>query len=146
MTTLAQDRKLAAPVVEPGTEAFWNATAEGKLLIKRCEACSRLHWYPRALCPHCLSDRTAWVQSSGHGTIHSFSVTRRPGPAYAIAYVTLDDGVTMLTNIVDCDLDAIRIGDRVQVVFKPTEGGGAVPMFKPSRATSAAALPAPNDR
>jgi uncharacterized OB-fold protein len=128
---MAQDRKLAAPVIEPGTEAFWNAAAAGELLIKRCDACGQVHWYPRALCPHCLSDRTEWLQASGRGTIYSYSVTRKPGPPYAIAYVTLDEGVTMLTNIVDCDLDAIRIGDRVQVVFKPAEGGGAVPMFGP---------------
>jgi uncharacterized OB-fold protein len=50
---------------------------------------------------------------------------------YALAYVTLDEGVTMMTNIVDCDLDAIRIGQRVRLVFKPTEGGPPVPMFTP---------------
>jgi hypothetical protein len=128
---MAQDRKLAAPFVEPHTEKFWNAAAEGKLLVKRCDSCSRLHWYPRPLCPHCLSDKTSWLQCSGRGTIYSFTVTRKPGPPYAMAYVALDEGVTLLTNIVNCDLDTIRIGDRVQVVFKPTEGGGALPMFRP---------------
>ena len=65
--------------------------------------------------------------------IYSVSVTRRAGPIpYAIAYVTLDEGVTMLTNIVDADLDALRIGDRVKVCFKPAEGGFAVPMFAPA--------------
>jgi uncharacterized OB-fold protein len=60
------------------------------------------------------------------------SITRRAGPIpYAIAYVTLDEGVTILTNLADCDLDSVRIGDRVEVVFKPTEGGPPVPMFKP---------------
>ena len=44
----------------------------------------------------------------------------------------LDEGLTMLTNIVDCDLDALRIGDRVEVSFKPAEGGFAIPMFKPA--------------
>jgi uncharacterized OB-fold protein len=50
---------------------------------------------------------------------------------YAIAYVTLDEGPTMMTNIVETDLDAIRIGQRVRVVFVPTEGGAPVPMFRP---------------
>ena len=135
MATMADDRKLAAPLVEPGTEAFWRAAAEGKLLIKGCRDCGQVHWYPRALCPHCLSDRTEWREATGRGTIYSYSVTRRAGPApYAIAYVTLDEGVTLLTNIVDCDLDAIRVGDRVAVAFKATENGGAVPMFTPVRA------------
>ena len=69
--------------------------------------------------------------ASGRGTVYTFSVTRRAGPIpFAIAYVTLEEGPTMMTNLVDCDLDAVRIGDKVQVVFKPTDGGPPVPMFK----------------
>jgi hypothetical protein len=72
------------------------------------------------------------VSAAGRGTIYSFSVSRRVLPtAYAIAYVTLDEGVSMMTNIVDCDLDDIRIGQAVEVVFKPTDGGPPVPMFRP---------------
>jgi uncharacterized OB-fold protein len=37
----------------------------------------------------------------------------------------------MMTNIVDCDLDKIRIGQAVRLVFKPSEGGQLVPMFTP---------------
>ena len=59
-------------------------------------------------------------------------VTRRAGPiAYALAYVRLDEGVTMMTNIVDCDLDELRIGQRVKVCFKPDDAGQPVPMFTP---------------
>jgi uncharacterized OB-fold protein len=57
---------------------------------------------------------------------------RRVPVPYAIGYVTLEEGVSMMTNIVDCDLDAIRIGQRVKVVFKPTDGGPPVPMFTPA--------------
>ena len=60
-----------------------------------------------------------------------FSVMRRVPVPYTLAYVTLEEGVTMMTNIVDCDLDKIRIGQKVKVVFKPTEGGPPVPMFTP---------------
>ncbi|MFS2098863.1 Zn-ribbon domain-containing OB-fold protein [Variovorax sp. Varisp85] len=131
MTTMSQDRPLGAPIVDAATEPYWNAAKEGVLRIKRCTACTKIHWYPRALCPYCLGD-TEWEDASGLGTIYSVSVTRRAGPiAYAIAYVTLDEGVTMLTNIVDCDLDALRIGDKVKLSFKPAEGGYAVPMFTP---------------
>jgi len=57
---------------------------------------------------------------------------RRGAPVpYAIAYVTLAEGPTMMTNIVDCDLDAIKIGQKVKVVFKPSEGGPPVPCFAP---------------
>ncbi len=57
---------------------------------------------------------------------------RRVPVPYAIGYVTLEEGVTMMTNIVDCDLDAIRIGQRVRVVFKSTDGGPPVPTFTPA--------------
>jgi uncharacterized OB-fold protein len=57
---------------------------------------------------------------------------RRVPVPYALAYVTLEEGVTMMTNIVDCDLNAIRIGQAVKVVFKPTDGGPPVPMFGPA--------------
>ncbi len=129
---MAQDRKIPAPVVNPENKSFFDAASNGKLLIKKCSACGEHHYYPRAICPHCFSDQTSWTESSGNGTIYSYSVMRRGTPVpYAIAYVTLAEGVTMLTNIVDCDLDAIRIGQAVRVVFKPTEGGAAVPMFVP---------------
>ena len=76
---------------------------------------------------------TTWEDASGRGEIYSVSVTRRAGPIpYAIAYVRLDDGVTVLTNIVDCDLDELRIGQRVRVCFKTADGGASIPMFAPA--------------
>ena len=81
------------------------------------------------LCPFCFSDETEWREAAGTGTIYSFSVMRRAEMPYAIAYVTLAEGPTMMSNIVDCDLDAIRIGQRVRLVFKPAENGQPVPMF-----------------
>ena len=71
-------------------------------------------------------------RSQGRGRIYSFSVMRRVAQQYAIAYVTLDEGVTMLTNLVDCDFDRLRIGDPVRLVFKPAAGGEMIPMFTPT--------------
>lgn len=132
MSTPYADRPLAAPHVDAATEFFWHAAREGRLCVRRCKSCDRLHWYPRPLCPFCLGE-TQWGTASGMGTIYSVSVTRKAGPIpYAIAYVTLDEGVTMLTNIVDCDLDTIRIGQRVKVCFKSAEDGAMIPMFTPA--------------
>ena len=127
----AQERKIPAPETNPETKPFWEAAAQGRLLIKKCLACGRVHFYPRAICPFCGSDKTEWVTASGRGTVYSYSVMRRVPVPYALAYVTLEEGVSMMTNIVDCDLDAIRIGQRVTVAFKPSEGGPPVPMFRP---------------
>jgi uncharacterized OB-fold protein len=128
----AAERKIDAPQPVPETKTFWEATAAGRLLIKRCAACGESHYYPRSICPFCGSDRTEWRDASGRGTIYTYSVMRRAPVPYAIAYVTLEEGVSMMTNIVDCDLDAIRIGQTVRVVFKPSEGGPPVPMFTPA--------------
>ena len=125
-------RSIPAPPVSAETKPFWDAAAAGRLLLKRCEACGEPHYYPRAICPFCGSDRTTWLEASGGGAIYSYSVFRRAPVPYAIAYVTLDEGPTMMTNIVEADLDALRIGQRVRVRFTPTEGGPPVPTFAPA--------------
>ena len=125
-------RKIPAPSVNPENKAFFDAAGAGKLLIKKCVACGEFHHYPRALCPFCFSDRTEWREAEGTGTIYTYSVLRRGVPEpYCIAYVTLDEGVSMLTNIVDCNPDGVKIGMKVKVTFKPTDGGPPVPMFTP---------------
>ena len=125
-------RKIPAPPLNPENQPFFDAATQGKLLVKKCTGCGERHHYPRAICPYCGSDKTEWQETAGRGTIYSYSVMRRVPAPYALAYVTLDEGPTMMTNIVDCDFDAIRIGQKVRVVFKPTEGGPPVPMFTPA--------------
>jgi uncharacterized OB-fold protein len=133
MATPYQDRKLPDPVLNVGDERYFEAAAQGKLLLKKCNDCNQVHHFPRGICPFCFSDRVDWTEAKGTGTIYSYSVTRRAGPIpYCIAYVTLDEGVTMLTNIVDCDLDAVKIGQKVKLTFKKTENGTPMPMFAPA--------------
>lgn len=126
-------RKIPAPAVNAENKAYFDAAAQGRLLIKHCAACGEFHHYPRAICPHCFSDRTEWRDAKGTGTVYTYSVLRRGVPEpYCIAYVTLAEGVSMLTNLVDCDFDAVKIGMSVKVVFKPSDGGPPVPMFTPA--------------
>src|SRR5688572_31678833 len=99
-------RVFSCPESNVETRAYWDAALQGRWLVKHCGACGRNHFYPRAICPHCFSDKTEWRETSGTGTIYSFSVMRRVAQPYAIAYVTLDDGVTVMSNVVDCNLDA----------------------------------------
>ena len=125
-----QKRSIPAPLVNAENKPYFDAAAQGRLLLKRCVACTEFHYYPRTLCPFCFSERTEWREAAGTGTIYSFTVMRH-GTAFAAAYVTLQEGVTMLTNLVDCDLAALRIGQTVRVVFRPTDGDVLVPMFTP---------------
>ena len=133
MATPYQERKIRDPQMNPGDEPYFQAAGEGKLLVKKCNQCGQHHHYPRAMCPFCWSDKVEWVQSKGTGEIYTYTITRRGGPVpYCIAYVQLDEGPRMMTNIVDTDLDTIKIGQKVKVVFKKTEGGQSVPCFAPA--------------
>jgi uncharacterized OB-fold protein len=126
-----KQRRIPAPQPNPETQAFWDAAAVGKFLIRTCRACGKAHWYPRAICPFCDSGETEWAEASGRATIHSYSVMRRVPEPYAVAYVTLAEGPTMLTNLVDCDFDKLKIGQPVRIAFTPTENGPPVPTFTP---------------
>jgi uncharacterized OB-fold protein len=129
---MADTRKIPAPIVTVETQPFWTAAREGRFVVPICTACGKAHWYPRAICPFCASETIEWRDGAGKGTVYTFTVMRRAKEPYAIAYVTLAEGPTMMTNIVDCDFDALRIGQEVAVVFKETENGPPVPMFKPA--------------
>jgi uncharacterized OB-fold protein len=126
-----------SPFVAPETEAWAEAARAGVLLIKRCLDCGEPHYYPRPFCPFCFSQRTEYVAASGTGSIYSYSVTRVGGEPYAIAYVTLDEGPTIMTNIVDTPFESIEIGRGVSVVFRESSLGFPAPMFRVVEALSA---------
>ena len=135
------------PTVTLETQPYWDATAEGRLVLPRCDACDTVIWYPRRFCPACGSSNVSWIDASGRGAIYSFTVVRKGGGQYreadpfVVAYVELDEGPRMMTNIVDCDPASLTIGDRVEVVFHPTSAGAgdggaigsALPRFRPVR-------------
>jgi uncharacterized protein len=123
---------VGTPDTNPETKPFFDGTAAGKLMVRRCTACKKVHWYPRELCPFCFGG-CAWEAASGKGKIYSLSVMKRGEAPYAMAYVTLAEGPTMMTNIVECEFDDLKIGQDVTVTFVPTEDGGpAMPFFKPA--------------
>jgi uncharacterized OB-fold protein len=128
MTT--KTRTLASPGTGPDNEAFIAAAKEGRFMLRHCDDCGKTHWYPRAVCPHCLSSNTQWKPASGRGTVYSWSTMQRVDPPYTLAYVTLAEGPTMLTNLVGDG--PYRIGMPVQVLFQPSDDGTPVPVFAPA--------------
>ena len=99
--------------------AFFEAVAEGVLLIGRCEACGQAHYYPRRHCPHCLAPGAQWQPAAGTGSIYSYTIVASSPdkPRKVVALVELDEGVQVLTNIVDSDEEALRVGARVALVI-----------------------------
>ena len=140
MSTEAEARSLPAPppMVNPETKEFWAATAQGRLLLKRCLDCGSVIWYPRAICPECSSLYTEWFEASGRGQIYSYTVNHRGEGAYkdsspyVLAYVELDEGPRMMTNIVGADDAVLAVGLPVEVVFHDTGEGAALPRFRPA--------------
>jgi uncharacterized protein len=119
------------------TQAFWDATAQGQLLLPHCNSCQTVIWYPRGHCPVCMSTDLSWIPSSGKGVVYSFSITRsgggawKPASPYVLAYVELAEGPRVLTNIVNCDVDDVRIGMAVHVEFDDVIEGTAIYRFAP---------------
>ena len=129
---MSAERKIPSPPVDVEHTAFWAAANEGKFMVPRCKDTGQFFWYPRNISPFTLSNNVELVEASGKGEIYTYSVMRRADPAYVIAYVTLEEGVSVMTNIVECDPDTVSIGQKVEVAFRDTEGGQKVPVFKPA--------------
>lgn len=113
------DRHIPAITPDPDTAAFWQAAGRGRLVLPRCRNCGKRHWYPRGICPFCLSADITWEDSPGLGRVYSVTVFRqsRGGEDIAIAYVELDEGPRLLTNILTDDPASVSIGQRVEVIF-----------------------------
>jgi uncharacterized OB-fold protein len=129
---MSEQRTIPSPPVGVEHEDFWAAANKGKLMIPRCGKTEKFFWYPRNISPYTLTTDVEWVEASGKGEIYTYSVMRRASPIYAIAYVTLEEGVTVMTNIVDCDFDSLAVGQPVELAFRDSEGGQKVPVFKPA--------------
>ena len=129
------------PTMSGETRPYWEACRRGQLLIQRCDNCNEYQFYPRGVCVACFTPNIKWVQSSGKGTVWTFTVTRQnraPGFAedvpYVLALVELEEGVKMFTNIIDCPPQDVRIGMPVEVTFRRASDQMTVPYFKPASA------------
>src|SRR5699024_3136862 len=123
------------PGITRDNEFFFTGAAEGRLLILRCDECSDLIHPPAPHCPHCGSFDQTPAEMSGSGTIHSYVITHHPkvrGFDYplAVALVDLDEGVRIITGIVDADTDDIHIGHPVRATFRRVDDDLVLPLFE----------------
>ena len=99
--------------------------AAKEFVIQRCSDCSRAVFYPRVLCPHCASSALRWETPSGRGTIYSRTVVQRSadkGGPYGVVLVDLEEGVRMMSTVIDRDPGDVAIGDEVQLDITSLEG------------------------
>jgi uncharacterized OB-fold protein len=118
---------------------FWTALRDGELRIQRCVACATFRHPPRPVCSECGARESEAVSVAGNGEVWSFTVIHPPTlPAfadrtpYAAVVVRLDEGVFLVSNLVDCPLDDIAIGMRVELAITRVEDDLALPLFRRS--------------
>lgn len=131
------------PRPTPETQPYWDGCREHQLLLQRCGKCSRFQFYPRILCASCASTDVNWVQANGEGRVLSYTIIRRAiSEAYAaevpytVALIQLEEGPTLMSNVVDCDPERVTIGMPVKVVFKDWSENITLPVFRPLDETS----------
>ena len=118
---------------------WWEMAAAGQLGIQRCQHCQTLRHPPTPMCNQCHS--TAWdtVASCGRGTVCSFTVLRYPEfPGYRypliIVLIDLQEGTRIVSQLLDCEPDAVRFGMAVELRIHEDPDGFKLPMFVPAPA------------
>ena len=132
-----KDYKKPLPHLDEENRWFFEACARHELYLQKCASCGTVRFYPRALCPSCASSKTETVRASGRGRVYTFTVTHQnqaPGfrdeLPYVMAYVELDEGPRILTNIINTPPSEVKIDLPVEVVFEDIDENLAIPKFQ----------------
>jgi uncharacterized protein len=134
MTT---DYRKPLPYIHNETKVYWEGAKRHELLIRKCRTCGAYHFYPRDFCPSCFSFDVEWMKASGRGVIYSFTICHHPAQdfnddvPYNLVLVELEEGARMMSNVVGCTNDDLRIGMSVEVVFDDITDEVTLPKFKP---------------
>lgn len=128
------------PNVDEENRPFWEGIKRHELWLQRCQDCEEFRFYPRTICPHCFSYNTQWTRVSGRGKLYSFTVSyRAASPAfqddvpYNIALIELEEGVRMMSNVVECANEDLRVDMPVEMVFDDVTPEITLPRFRPRR-------------
>ena len=135
----AYTKPLPRPLSPELTRPFWEAAKRHELRMPRCTTCDYVFFYPRSECPRCLSTHLEWVKVSGRARLHSFTVVQQPANAafrddvpYVYAVVQLDEGPRLVSNIVQCDIEALRVDMPLEAVFDDVTPEWTLVKFKPA--------------
>jgi len=126
------------PKLERDTKGYWEGLRNHQLVIQRCLVCKAFRHHPRPMCPECHSLEFEWAPVSGRGTVYTFAiVTQGLHPhwvdqtPYNVVLVELEEGVRIVSNLVDCPNESIQIGMPVTVTFEDVSDEISLPLFKP---------------
>ena len=137
-----QQRQMSKPLpfVYPENKPFFDGMKKHEMHIQRCKDCGKFYFYPRTQCPHCLSENTEWVKVSGKGKVYSFTICTRPGSPlfagdvpYDVSLIELDEGVRMMSRVIDCKNEEIKCDMPVEVVYQDVSPEITMPYFRPAK-------------
>jgi len=141
MTTRPAGSPLTRPLpsVDEDTKLFWDFCKRHELRVQKCTKCGNFHYPPSAFCPHCSNITSEWVKLSGEGKVYSFVIVRREyHPAfesqlpYVVAIIETSEGVRMLSNVVGCKPEEVKIDMPVEVTWDDITPEFSLPKFKPA--------------
>ena len=137
--TTEYNKPLPNPVSPELSKPFWDAAKRHELMVPRCKTCSNLFFYPREVCPDCLSSDLEWSTVSGRGRLHTYTIVHQPVNAafrddvpYIYAMIQLDEGPRMVSNLVDCPIDDVEMDMPVTAVFDDVTPEVTLVKFKPA--------------
>lgn len=122
---MAEYTKPLPLISDPANAPFWEGTKRHELLVRRCQQCGEYQWPPRPMCAQCHSFDLQWVKTGGKGILYTYTVAYRAfHPAfqndvpYGVVIVELDEGPRMMGNSEGIKPEDIKIGTRMEAVFK----------------------------
>lgn len=126
------------PQPTPVSAGYWEGARDGRLMLQRCGRCGTVRHYPRPVCSRCHSLEVDWIEASGRGSVHSWTVAHygyhpafKGEVPYILLTVDLEEGVRALGRVERMGVDDLRLGLPVRVRMEPTGNGYALPVFGP---------------
>ena len=128
--------QIPLPQPTPLSKPHWDGCREGVLRVQRCGDCDSFVFVPKPVCGGCLGTNLSWVESSGRGTLYSYSIVYRPQQPtfevpYTVAIVELEEGWHMLSNLIGVEPDEVEIGMSLEVSFERKSDEITLPYFRP---------------
>lgn len=126
------------PQPTPWSRPFWEAAREHRMVLRRCDSCGTYQHPPYPYCEVCWGEEFSWVEAAGRVSLFAFSVNHFAVPfpfwgdlPYVTAIVELPEGVRMISNVVECDHEALHDGMELEVVFDDVSEEYTLPKWKP---------------
>ncbi len=128
------------PNMDPEDRPFWESVKAHAMKVQCCADCGKWCFLPKPICPHCLSEKLEWKKVSGRGKVWASTVQHHPaGDSWKdalplnISIVELDEGVRMVSNVVECPPSDVKIGMPVEVIYNDVTDEITLHQFRPRK-------------